>query len=73
MLGLANIQTTGIFFKKVLLCNQVWPQYELRNLKWSEVTYVQIFMDFYQGNGAQKELKAGVSQGVTPERSQRAC
>ena len=45
----------------IKLYNQVWPQYELGNLKWSEVTYVQIFMDFYLGNGAQKELKSGVA------------
>lgn len=48
--------------KSIKLCNKVWPQYELENLKWSEVIYVQLFMDFYLGNGAKKESKASVAQ-----------
>ena len=44
------------------LCNQVWSQYELGNLKWSEVPYVQIFMALYLGNGTQKEFKACVAR-----------
>ena len=61
--GLEKIWTTGIKRKKLsILCNQVWPPYALGNLKWSEVTYVQIFMALYLSNGTQKELKACVAQ-----------
>ena len=41
---------------------QVWPQYELGNLKWSEVPYVQVFMALHLDNGTQKESKACVAQ-----------
>ena len=61
--GLGKIWTTGIKRKKLSrLYNQVWPQYELGNLKWSEVPYVQIFMALYLGNGTQKEFKACVAR-----------
>ena len=47
--------------KLIRLCNQVWPQYELGNLKWGEVPYVQIFMALYLGNETQKEFKACIA------------
>ena len=45
--------------KLISICNQVWPQYELGNLKWSKVLYAQIFMALENlGNGTQNEFNA---------------
>ena len=53
------------------LYNQVCPQYELGNLKWSEVPHVQIFMTLYLGNGNQKEFKACVARRANSRVTQR--